>query len=323
MNLQDVTRNQHFLPQGEQRLNAINPAASEANQRIYTFNLEDRESYSICMQSQKGFKINKTLSLNDLFSFDVIEKEAERYNFEKLFHQYESDIKTHTHSLIRKLPNRNSDIKSEVLNIFTSKFLNFIRNPYSIKKVLNTFPQLLNHHPTNQDHYKNFERVINGRKPQQKYLCDQLGISERDYTDWLTVIFMLLSRLKDDEPNFMEQVVKGLYENPGSFIIYSYDNKSCLLSDQGYSIPLPEKDHMAFDFNLCSNAFIRYIFGDVHKLAPENTPQKIINFYKSMPRSVNVHNIVNDLNALEQYNKHVVYQCFNTVYNSSVDCYGL
>ncbi|WP_186299578.1 hypothetical protein [Shewanella algae] len=166
MDLQDVTKNQHFVPQVEQRLNAINPLAKEENQKIYSFSLEDRESYAINLDSEKGFKISNTLSLNDVFSFDVLEKEAARYNFEKLFHQYEASIKTNTESLIYKLPNAGADIKSEILNIFISKLLNFIRNPYSIKKVLNTFPQLREVHPTDPIHYKNFERVLNGRKPQ-------------------------------------------------------------------------------------------------------------------------------------------------------------
>ncbi len=66
MNLQDATKNQHFVPQIEQRFNAINPLAKEENQNIYSFSLNDRESYSISLDSEKGFKIANTLSLNDV-----------------------------------------------------------------------------------------------------------------------------------------------------------------------------------------------------------------------------------------------------------------
>tara|TARA_B100000745_G_C20075921_1_gene367452 strand:- start:54 stop:458 length:405 start_codon:yes stop_codon:yes gene_type:complete len=133
VDLQDVTKNQHFVPQVEQRLNAINPSAKEENQKIYSFSLEDRESYAINLDSEKGFKISNTLSLNDIFSFDVLEKEPARYNFEKLFHQYEASIKINIESLISKLPYVGADITSEILNIFISKFLNFVRNPYSTR----------------------------------------------------------------------------------------------------------------------------------------------------------------------------------------------
>lgn len=326
MDLQDVTKNQHFVPQVEQRLNAINPLASPRNQKILSFSLDDRESHSIRLDSPRGFKISQTLSLNDIFSFDILEKESERYNFEKLFHQYEASINTNTESLISKLPQAGADIKSEILNLFVSKFLNFIRNPYSVKKVLNTFPSLRNVHPTDPVHYRNFERVLNGRKPQQEYLCKQLGVTKEEYADWLTIIFLLLTPLKEDQPNFLEEVVKGIYENPDKFImviIYTYDHKTCLLSDRGYSIPLPEQEHMAWDFNLYSHGFIRYIFGDINSLAPANAPSSLIETFKSRPKSIDVHNIVNDLDSLEQYNKHVVYQCFNNVFNSSTDCYGL
>ena len=325
MNLQDSAINQHFLSQVEQRLNAINPNAKLKNQRIYAFDLQDRESYKISLRFNNGVKIHNTLSLDDLFSFDVIEKIDKRYNFELLFHKYDTTIKCSTSMLLEKIKHKH-DIKKEIFNIFSSKFLNFIRNPYSIKKVINTFPDLLKYTPTNQEDYKNFNRIINGKKPHQNYLCMQLDISDQDYIDWLTIIFMLLSHFQLDQPNFMEEMVKNLYENPNVFVIvyiYTYNDKSCLLSDRGYSIPIPGEDHMAFDFNLCSNAFIRYVFGEVNKLAPYDTPEKLLESYKTSPKVVRVHNSPNDLDALAQYHRHVVYQCHSTVYNSNLECYGL
>lgn len=326
MELQNVTRNQHFVPQVEQRLNAINPLADEENQRIYAFNVDDRETFSISLESKKGFKISKTLSLTDLFSFDVLEKEASRYNFETLFHQYESNIRENTQSLINKLPSVGADTKSEILNIFASKFLNFVRNPYSIKKVLNTFPALTNIHPTDPTHYRNFERVLNGRKPQQEHLCNQLNVSEQEYADWLSVLFLLLTPLEKGQPNFFEQMVKGIYENPDLFIrvfVYTYDNKTCLLSDRGYNIPI-EGTHMAWDFNLCSNSFIRYLFGNIDALpAAKIAPKELVAMFKTRPKSIDVHHQINDLVTLEKYNRQAVYQCFNTVFSSSIDCYGV
>jgi hypothetical protein len=326
VDLQDVTRNQHFLPQVEQKLNSINPLAKGENQKIFSFSLVDRESYTISLDSEKGFKINKTLSLTDIFSFDILEQDAKRYNFEKLFQQYESNIKFNTDSLIAKLPQAGADIKSEILNIFTSKLLNFVRNPYSIKKVLNTFPAFKNLHPTNPDHFRNFQKILNGRKPQQKHLCNQLSVSQDEYADWLSIIFLLLNPFEDNKPNFFEQVIKGLYEDPGTYImvlIYLYDDKSCLLSDRGVSTPLPENEHMAWDFNLYSHGFIRYVFGDLDLLAPKNAPSELLATFKSLPKTVHVSRIVNDFDALAKYNRNVVYQCYHNVFSSSTECYGL
>lgn len=326
MNLKDSTKNQHFVPQVEQRLNAINPCARDENQKIYAFNLIDRENHKIELKKSDGIKITKALSLNDLFSFDILEKDPQRYNFESLFQKYESNIKDNTLSLLEKLPTNDANIKPEILNIFISKFINFVRNPYSIKKVLNSFPTLTNVHPTDPFHYENFERILKGRKPHQKYLCEELEISEKEYAEWLSVIFLLLAPLDKEKPNLLEQIIKNIYESRESFImvmVYTYDENTCLLSDRGYSIPLPEQDHMAFDFNLCSRAFIRYVFSNVDAIAPKAAPKELTESFKSMPKTIHFHKFSNDLNALEQYNKHVVYQCFETVFNSSTECYGL
>ncbi len=80
---------------------------------------------------------------------------------------------------------------------------------------------------------------------------------------------------------------------------------------------------MAWDFNLYSNGFIRYVFGDLESLTPTNTPKKIVEAYKAMPKRVDVHIIGNDLGALEQYNKHAIYQCYRNVFSSSLEHYGL
>ncbi len=104
--------------------------------------------------------------------------------------------------------------------------------------------------------------------------------------------------------------------------IYTYEDKACLLSDRGYSIPLPDNDHMVWDFNLYSKGFIRYAFGSVDKLAPQNAPQELMCRYKYLPKSISVHNITNDLDALRAYNQNVVYQCHSKVFSSSSVCFG-
>lgn len=326
MDLQDVTRSQHFVSQVEQRLNAINPQARDENKRIYSFSLLDRESYRLTLDNEKGFKINGNLSLTDVFSFDVLDGDFGRYNFEKLFLRYESGIKANTQSLISKLTVNQAEIKSEILNIFVSKFINFVRNPYSIKKVLNTFSMMRDLNPTEPMHSKNFERVLNGRKPHQEHLCRELDITDEDYRNWLAIIFLLLVPFDEGRQVLLEHIIKDMYENPEMFIsvmIYTYTDKICLLSDRGYSMPLPDGAHMAWDFNLYSSGFIRYVFWSLESLTTIHIPRIIIEAYKAMPKQVHVHKIANDLDALEKYNKHVVYQCYKKVFSSGLECYGL
>src|ERR1700684_876121 len=146
--LENNTRNQHFVTQGEQRLNALNPQADPSNMRIYSFTVVDRENYTLALESPNGTLIRKSLSLDDIFSFDVLGGSQLRLNFEALFHKYEGHIETHTQNLLAKLNAGGRDIKAEVIDLFAAKLLNFVRNPFSIVKVLNSFPGFARYDPT-------------------------------------------------------------------------------------------------------------------------------------------------------------------------------
>jgi hypothetical protein len=190
--LENDTRNQHFVTQGEQRLNALNPQADPRNQRIYSFEVIDRENYKLALESPIGRPIGSNLSLFDLFSFDVPGDSRLRLNFESLFHKYEGYIKDHTQRLLAKLNTGSRDIKAEIIDLFAAKLLNFVRNPFSIQKVLNSFPGLASYDPTDPALLADYRRIVSGKKPHQAYLCAQLGISDAQYVEWLRVLFMLL-----------------------------------------------------------------------------------------------------------------------------------
>lgn len=325
MNLQYKTKNQHFISQSEQRLNASNPEAKDENKSIYEFFIKDRECHSIELNSSKAKKIKKSLSLNDLYSFDVMDG-SNRLNFENIFHKYECEIAKNTELLLEKLERNNNDTKNEVLHIFISKFSSFIRNPFTIEKVINTLPALKGVYPTDPIIRENFKKILEGKKPHQEYLCKSLGITQSQYKDWLAITFLALSKLSDDMPTLIESMVKDMYECNNTFImicVYTYDNHVCLLSDRGYSMPLPSGDHMAWDFNLTKNSFIRYVFSDIEKISPKGTSKKLIEAWKKQPKNINLHHLKNDLDALKQYNQHVVYQSHKSVLSASKICYGL
>ena len=87
--LENDTRNQHFLTRAEQKLNAMNPQADAHKLRIYSFEVVNRENYTLALESQNGRLIGSNLSLSDLFSFDVPGDSRLRLNFESLFQKYE------------------------------------------------------------------------------------------------------------------------------------------------------------------------------------------------------------------------------------------
>ncbi len=326
----NTTANQHFLSRTEQELNAHNPTAQHPrNLRIYSFSLVDREKHQIRLDDARGRSISRNLALPDLFSFSVINK-RNRLNFEHLFGQYEVSLKANTINLLEKLRIGDSDIKKEILEIFAAKLMNFFRNPYSVKKVLNSIGGMLRFHPTDPGLLADYRAVLAGKKPQQEYLCRQLGIHADEYQRWLAALFMALFRPRPGEINLMEDVIKGLFENPShqtNVMICRYVDehagKRCLLSDRGYCNPSRGSETLAFSFNLCSNAFILYAFTDVAQLAGGTVPPRVIDDFKKQPKMAQVKLVTNQLPALSSYNRNVVYQCAHSVYCSSRSVFGL
>jgi hypothetical protein len=325
----NATANQHYISQVEQRLNARNPKAKPSNQCIYSLSLVDRDAFTLALDPQEGRLISTNLSLRDLFSFDVLPNNA-RKNYEEAFKEYEGTMRNNTVSLLKKLDQGPADIKEEILAIFVAKFMNFLRNPYSIKKALDTVGGITRFEPTDPDLLTQFNAVLTGSKPHQDHLCAELGITTDEYRMWLASLFMMLMRPKPQEPNLMELTVKQLFERPSGFpmvCVYRYTgehaDKRCLISDRGFSNPLPQELHLSFSFNLCANAFIVYIFGEIENIQlPFRLHPSVIELYKTHRKNVKVVPFVNDLDALARYNRNVIYQCHHSVYSSSKQVYG-
>jgi hypothetical protein len=329
MNTINKTKNQHFVSQVEQRLNSFNPAAKKENQKIYTFNITNREEYAVNLTGNNGALIENNLSLNDLFSFDVID-EIIRENFESMFHEYERNLGQHTLALLSKLQANDNNTKSELLNIFVSKFLNFFRNPHCVEKAINTIGAINSLHPLDPYLAAICAKIESGSKPQQAYLCSHLGITSETYTKWLRILFLLLMKPNPKKPNLLEQVVKSIYENKSYAInvfVFNYPgqhaDKRPLLSDRGFSSPMQENDCLAFSFNLNRNSFISYTFLDIDQKNIVPLPNGVASLMKQQSKNVCVKYIENNLEALESYNKNVIYQSKEKVYCSSKIIYGL
>ncbi|OOE36189.1 hypothetical protein BZG05_01525, partial [Salinivibrio kushneri] len=101
--MKNLTKNQHFLSQAEQRLNAINPAAKAKKQRIYSFDVLRCGGGADCQLAEaKSVRIESNLSDIDLYSFSLL-NDNERLNFESAFGKYESEIKVLVDNLISKV----------------------------------------------------------------------------------------------------------------------------------------------------------------------------------------------------------------------------
>jgi hypothetical protein len=256
----------------------------------------------------------------DLFSFDVPGGGRIRTNLEALFHKYELNVETHTKSLLLKLARGSDDIKAEIIDLFAAKLLNFVRNPFCIEKVLKSFPAALE--PTDRDLLTTYRSIVTGRKPQQAYLCRELGISEETYVKWLRLMFVLLIHTGVDQPNLFEGMIKNLFEARGTqaaAFVWVYDNDYCLLSDRSFCQAIPDGAHMSMSFNLCSNAFVNYIFADAATLVQGQASPDFVAYalaaWKERPQAtVNVTMLKNNRQGLARYNRRAIEQCRERVY---------
>jgi hypothetical protein len=108
-----ATRNQHFVSQVEQRLSAINPGAKPAKQRIYEFEIVDREQHQVRLISPNGRPISSSLSMFDLFSFDVA-GDGLRANLEEAYGVYEGRINDLTAKLLQAHADRSNTVGQEL-----------------------------------------------------------------------------------------------------------------------------------------------------------------------------------------------------------------
>lgn len=314
------TKNQHFVSQVEQRLNALNPSARPENQRIYEFEIVDRDQHQVRLVNAKGRLISNALSMFDLFSFDVAD-DGLRVNLERVFEAYEARIGELTAKLLQAHAARSNTVSQELFDLFVAKMVNFIRNPFSVAKVLNTFGVMGQHHPTDPDIYALYERILTGRRPQQAYLCAKLGITDEQYGAWLRILFMLLTPLANGHATMLEQALSALYEDREHALVihlHTYSTERCLLSDRGWTVPIPEGENLAFDFNLSAQAFIRYAFLDYDAVLGRPLPLMIRDGLSRGPKVVHLSYLHNDLVSLDVFHRRIIEQSFERVFSSGL-----
>lgn len=322
------TKNQHYISQVEQKLNSINPQADRNKRKIFEFEIVDRELDSYRKTNPSGVKIEQNLSFNDLYTFDILDNET-RNNFEKIFQKYENEVESLTTHLIEKSENNHSITEEEVFKLITCKFLNFLRNPFSIKKVINTFSQSLDYHPKEDFLVKEFNKLNKDNISIPQQYLDDLNISIDDYINWLKIIFISLVVEMEGE-SLADKLIKATFDTKNRLVLMKlniYDSEIYLLSDRGYvdQSSLFEGS-FCMSFNLTKNAFITIITLD-NSIASLKSSNLGLNdhldildargFTRMEVNRIDLHVVKNNLEMLKAYNSNVKYQCNTNFYSSS------
>ena len=191
--MDNLTKNQHFISQTEQRSNCIDESRPKDKQRIYKFEIADRQNSVVRLTNTEGVKIKTNLSFNDLFSFDVKSSRL-RKNLEDFFQKFEMDLVTATDLLISvSKVNSGSDVlKGAAERVFKAKFMGWIRNPYLIARTINMFKELVGMHPTDPLLLAHFSDIRAGIKPHLAEVCAEFGVTSEQYFQWLEILFLAL-----------------------------------------------------------------------------------------------------------------------------------
>lgn len=293
-------RNHHYISQAEQRLNALD----ENPNKIYKFK---KTGSSVVMVGTKAVGIINNLSAKNLFTFSNSEN-GENYNFEDIFSRYENNITLLNRTFNEKMSINDENLNKEIYEIFSSKFMNIIRNPYSARLVVEMFSDLEKFIPSSEDINFINEKIMNFGNNNKDILCQNFGFSEDNYKKWLRIIFLTLGLYKHENGSTpLDYLIKQEFLNTRNTVVkinvYKYDNERCLISDKGFC-ELKAEQGFNLTFNIDKKCLVSFTFVSGNG---ETVDEKDSEFV--------IHN--NDIDALKNYNSACIEQCHEHIFCSS------
>ncbi|MDU7403244.1 MAG: hypothetical protein E7L15_05110 [Citrobacter portucalensis] len=328
--MDNPTKNQHFISQTEQRSNCIDESRPKNNQRIYKFEIADRENSVVRLTSTDGVKIKTNLSFNDLFSFDVKNSRL-RKNLEDFFQKFEMDLVTATDLLISVTKvNSGSDVlKDAAERVFKAKFMGWIRNPYLIDRTINMFKGLVGMHPTDPLLLAHFSDIRAGIKPHLAVVCAEFGVTSEQYFQWLEILFMALMTPPGAKKSILESSVETIFESKGKMghlILATFDDiPGCrvALPDTGYLQGTDEPNHNMFLFNLSRSAFASFNVVDLSKQTLIQIPPRMRGQVESFNIKFSAQHHHNNMRLLERFNVLAAYQAHSHIFCADPKIFGI
>lgn len=305
------TKNQHFVSQWEQRLNAANPNAEAKNHRVSRSEPIDREQFNL--KSPAEVKVARNLAFLDLFTFDVKSKTL-RHNLEHQFGEIERRGASACESILAQLKSPTESIGTHLRHLFVAKLTNFLRNPYCVTKALNTFGAAGQFRPTDPELRALYDRIRTGSRPQGKRVAYHFGLSTADYDWWLRSLFMLVSNLG----LFEETVNELLLRSYTSIQVHHFSSPDpqhvVLLSDRGFNSSVNDDRWFEFEFNVSSRVFVQLRATSPEHFATPGLPSECIDACRGQMQ-IALH--TDELSQLIAYNRRTLYQCAEAVFSAS------
>ncbi len=319
MQFENDTWNQHFISQAEQRSNAI-PGTNQ----IYEFKVQVKDPADL--GTPRRVSIRRNLSFDDLFTFERDKTGPLRKNLEDVFGRYESRLGAHTSEVLEAVEAQRSPSGRAVHGLFVSKFLNLLRNPYCVRKALNTIGLAANYKPADPNLELMYERVKAANLERRQPVCDAFGLLDTEYDRWLRCLFMMLVELPQAGSSLLEQTVAATLSRSHTILrVHTFDDDDshvCLLSDRGFLEPRREEGVSVLQFNLSSRAFATFSIYEEKTFEHEmrnsgglsDIEWELACRHGLVKPGVRVTHNPNDTQALTAYNQLAVYQCAERVF---------
>ncbi|SIR82054.1 hypothetical protein SAMN05878276_0377 [Aquipseudomonas alcaligenes] len=328
--MENPTKNQHFVSQSEQRCNCIDESRPKNKQRIYRFEIVDRENSVVRLVGADGVRIKSNLSFNDLFSFDV-KNEATRKNLENFFQVYEEDVASASRLLISesKVRSQGDVLEAAAVRVFKSKFMGWIRNPYSIVSTINMFKGLVGCVPTDARLLEDFLDIRLGAKPHLANVCAEFGVTQEQYFQWLEILFLALMTPPGGVVSILESVaekIAGSIGRMGHVIVATFDDVAgcrVALPDTGYLQGTQDPNHNMFLFNLGRSAYAAFNVVNLSRQTIVDVPDYMREQAQSFDIKFSAQYHHNNMVLLEKFNALAVYQCNSHVFCADSQIYGV
>lgn len=328
--MENATKNQHFISQSEQRSNCIDENVEKHRRRIYKFSIVDREQHAIRLVSEEGVAIRRNLSFGDLFSFDVTDDPL-RKNLEIYFQRFEKDLDQLSRELVAQSIRRasNSTISELSARVLKGKLMGMIRNPYCISRNVRLFDAFMNLYPTDPELLASFMAIREGTKPHLGKVCAEFEVTPLEYLSWLQIIFLALMISPVTGRSILEEMVEGLMSSPGSMcnlILATFDDVSgrrVALPDTSYLQGTQDPNHNMFLFNLTKFSYAAYSFVNLAKQTMVPVPHVLRERIELLGLGFSYQTYHNNLQLLKSFNSLAVYQSKNHVFCAEKDVYGV
>jgi len=181
----------HFVAQFEQRESDPATLCSARQATIFEYAIADRDNYELGEPVLRV--VRKNLATPHLYRIGTVDgTDREYYALEPMFNRYETEGAAARERFLAAVEDRATPSWPDVRSIVRLQFLNAFRNPYCIKRTLNTIGNMANVVPNTEDGKRYASMIDRLSEAHVERVCAKYGISEMEYRAWLRALYSAL-----------------------------------------------------------------------------------------------------------------------------------